>query len=578
MEDIVQQVFNEISLERNPAMWQSEIDNKKAAEKRIKFLAEFNETSFEQALSLAKSPARKNDVLANALQLKSEKATESDALKLLSQALCFASEEKKDQLIRKRSKKWEDLKKTENALKDLLCISKKESEDITRIENLAKNLKFNFDGDMGSEEALECVEGALNDATIKPKPFSEHKTLKEFSDKIKIQTAAGRGRFLVAGEDIEPGQMIAMDTSYAALLDRAHVSTNCDTCMLPAPYPVPCPSCSMARFCSKVCQQQACSTHHQYECLIQDTLYKSGTGAWQLAYRIVAAKPLTFWLKMKEKFREHDEDMGLGGVYTSHDIMTVFNMVTHDTGEDRNAPQLMKECLTALFFLRCLQFKNYFGKSNKPPSSSLSEDELYIALLLHHFMRVVFYNSHEAMQVVAHSNDKWHQNKVVRIGVCLNPSLALINHSCDPNYGRVGRGRQVTAFATRKIKKGEEILDVYSGTYLTSDIECRGEVHTRYNFACQCRACQDNWPTEQLLPRNISKKHIQKEMSDKAVKKLDNSFKEVCQPRWQGSVDSCTARTRIATLLRDCVVNHPHWLVAQAEDLLHKTLWDLYGK
>ena len=28
MEDIVQQVFNEISLERSPAMWQSGIDNK----------------------------------------------------------------------------------------------------------------------------------------------------------------------------------------------------------------------------------------------------------------------------------------------------------------------------------------------------------------------------------------------------------------------------------------------------------------------------------------------------------------------------------------------------------------------
>ena len=80
--------------------------------------------------------------------------------------------------------------------------------------------------------------------------------------------------------------------------------------------------------------------------MIQDTLYKSGTGAWQLAYRIVAAKPLTFWLKMKERFRDHDEDMGLGGVYTSHDIMTVFNMVTHDTGEDRLVG--LKYCLLTL--------------------------------------------------------------------------------------------------------------------------------------------------------------------------------------------------------------------------------------
>ena len=127
-------------------MWQSEVDTKLAAEKRIRFLAEFKETLFQevcvmyihytvyvwsmyvhtyvmyinifmsnclscQALSLEKSPARKNNILANALQLKSEKANNpADALKLLSQALCFATEENKDQIIRRRSEKCEELK------------------------------------------------------------------------------------------------------------------------------------------------------------------------------------------------------------------------------------------------------------------------------------------------------------------------------------------------------------------------------------------------------------------------------------------------------------------------------------
>ena len=53
MGDIVQQVFNEISLERNPAMWHSEVDDKKASEKRIRFLAEFDETLFTQVLLVA---------------------------------------------------------------------------------------------------------------------------------------------------------------------------------------------------------------------------------------------------------------------------------------------------------------------------------------------------------------------------------------------------------------------------------------------------------------------------------------------------------------------------------------------
>ena len=66
----------------------------------------------------------------------------------------------------------------------------------------------------------------------------------------------------------------------------------------------------------------------------------------------------------------------------------------------RSAPQLMKESLTALFFLRCLQKKNYFDSScKKSTGSSLSEDELFIAMLIHHFMRVVFYNSHEVFDL-----------------------------------------------------------------------------------------------------------------------------------------------------------------------------------
>ena len=47
----------------------------------------------------------------------------------------------------------------------------------------------------------------------------------------------------------------------------------------------------------------------------------------------------------------------------------------------------------------------------------------------------------------------WSRNRVVKIGVALNPSLALIDHSCDPNYARVVRGKNVLAFATRRIKK-----------------------------------------------------------------------------------------------------------------------------
>ena len=156
--------------------------------------------------------------------------------------------------------------------------------------------------------------------------------------------------------------------------------------------------------------------------------------------------------------------------YDSHDVVTAYNLVTHDTGADRQAPLLMKEALTALYFLRVLQAKSYFGEKRRVRTGGLSEDEMFICKLLHHFMRVVYYNSHEVGQVVfivspplstpplqvtqlMRDPTDWSRNRVVKIGVALNPSLALINHSCDPNYARVVRGKNVLAFATRKIKK-----------------------------------------------------------------------------------------------------------------------------
>merc|ERR1719150_1426906 len=105
MVDLVQAVFEEISLERNPALWQSERDSREDTVKRLKFLADFSETNFLEALKPGvKSPGRKNGMLAKALQGKAEKAgSPTEALRLISQALCFADEaEVRDSLLRKR--------------------------------------------------------------------------------------------------------------------------------------------------------------------------------------------------------------------------------------------------------------------------------------------------------------------------------------------------------------------------------------------------------------------------------------------------------------------------------------------
>lgn len=140
------------------------------------------------------------------------------------------------------------------------------------------------------------------------------------------------------------------------------------------------------------------------------------------------------------------------------------------------------------------------------------------------------------------------------------------------------RGRRVLSFATRKIKKGEEIQDVYSGTALRSSKEEREEVHARYNFTCCCQACIENWPTEQGWARNVTRRQVKENVTDKVIKQMDRDLKDVTSVRWYDQVSAQTALTRLVSLLSQTsdYVRSPNYLVAKAEELLHSALWSLH--
>ena len=221
----------------------------------------------------------------------------------------------------------------------------------------------------------------------------------------------------------------------------------------------------------------------RYECGITDVLYKSDVGVWILAYRTVASYP-------KETFLEnqHKEDPLLND-YTK--------LVAHYGSDKYSAPELMKEALICIFFTRCLQATGYFGpKENIQPE--LNTEELQIALWIHRFMRISRFNCHAVREVSMKTNDSV---ETCSIGAAINPTLAMINHSCDSNYGRVWNleANQVLAFATRPIKKGEEVTDGYSGIFSNVPYQERTSIHSKYHFSCLCLACEQKWPMKNKL-------------------------------------------------------------------------------
>ncbi|KAL9102561.1 MAG: hypothetical protein Q9163_002311 [Psora crenata] len=76
-----------------------------------------------------------------------------------------------------------------------------------------------------------------------------------------------------------------------------------------------------------------------------------------------------------------------------------------------------------------------------------------------------------------------------RLGSCLVPGAALINHSCDPNTHHLSEGPELVMRSSRKIIKDEEITISYIDS--TQCFEEREEaLFTAYAFACQCRRCK----------------------------------------------------------------------------------------
>ena len=75
-----------------------------------------------------------------------------------------------------------------------------------------------------------------------------------------------------------------------------------------------------------------------------------------------------------------------------------------------------------------------------------------------------------------------------RIGGAVYPTLALVNHSCDPNFVIIFWGRTAIAVASRTIFKGEEMNDNYGANYANTGLQTRRKnMEKSHWFTCACR-------------------------------------------------------------------------------------------
>merc|ERR1712012_569979 len=88
-----------------------------------------------------------------------------------------------------------------------------------------------------------------------------------------------------------------------------------------------------------------------------------------------------------------DENHEINGPYRSSDYENLFHLITHS--EKVAEADSIAFSTSACLLLYYLKISNYFGSSGSRDRGELSDSELLIARLLHHFLQVLQFNSSE---------------------------------------------------------------------------------------------------------------------------------------------------------------------------------------
>ena len=335
---------------------------------------------------------------------------------------------------------------------------------------------------------------------------------------VEIKYEEGRGRYAVAGQDIELGTVLFREKPLTQTLNPEKFGTHCQHCFKPIRGVIPCEKCTWVCYCSTECRQIANETYHQYECGIINILLQSGFNVYAyMALRLVTKEGLENLLKLKddlENNRSEKSGENERNFYSSRDFRNAYNLMAHEDSISDDLWLLkgignaqlfyvkMELKLTftlkvSVFLLKCLQQTEYFASLQKSPENpDLHEDELFVGKVLFRLLNVMPTNVHDISDFETPVLDTFvpRCNKV-SLGAGLYPCLALVNHSCDPSFMRCNKGNEVICVASKKIYKGEEISENYGLMFTVKDFKARQEIlNDHYKFECICKACLENWP------------------------------------------------------------------------------------
>ena len=312
------------------------------------------------------------------------------------------------------------------------------------------------------------------------------------SRSFTMQSDKIHGRYAVAAEDINAGDIILVEKPFASVCLPECYETHCYHCLARFFIGHPCRSCSTVLYCSTECERRSWQDSHKHECSFLNVLNKEDIGLGHLALHVVLRNSFIELKKFDEDFNTRDNEFGLNkmGLYAPDDYICLYSLVGNSNL--RNPSDLFKRSIMAVYLAKIVSCSSYVP----------NEQDALITVASHLLKQIQMLpcNAHEISEAQLDGSDVA-SNQLKEVGSAAYTSLSLLNHSCDPSVVRHCYKDTCVVRALKHIKKGQEIIDNYGFLYAVEEKQDRiKHLVDQYYFTCQCTPCQENWPLYTDLP------------------------------------------------------------------------------
>ncbi|NXJ21694.1 SMYD4 protein, partial [Dicrurus megarhynchus] len=493
-------------------------------------------------------------------------------------------------------------------LESKIALDRAMTTHLTRLKKLSQ-LKVKL---REKERCPEPAQEARGGIQGKSEIWEENNSISGASSSLGLSFDAERGRYLVASQDIVPGQSLLKEEAFVSVLcpgeslplqggeaawdTRAtNADLYCHRCLRQLLASVPCQGCSYAKYCSQHCADVAWQQYHRTECSLGALLLTLGVFC-HVALRTVLLAGFAEVSRLVGCSHSEDKDLqnpearckplseapdaGAGtrdipgcdsnGRYQSS-YQALFHLLPHT--EQHGAEHKFLCTLSVVALCKQLQAagleaavlnKESAQQWSKPKTCEKTSDELSPELktvaeaMLRHMLQLQCNaQAITVMQELGPGDGAVVNKKPVRLATAFFPVLSLLNHSCCPNTSVSFSGTAATVRASQPIPRGQEVLHCYGPHWCRMRVAERQQLLSQYFFECRCRAC-----LEEL------------ESGVKSLVPIRNSFCcPKCQAQMQGEEDTlcCSNEACAASASREnlsCRLQDLQQQIKKALDLL----------